>query len=332
MQAEAAEYIVFISFLLLSLAAVLLFILSSAKDRRTGLMLAATFGLSFLAAMAWYILQAPAYFTPLLIGLLSLTLFFTLMTFCYSSHGPGFYAFLADALLLMLCLSTAFGVQQAMNFMAAMAIGGAFGAVSNGKVFHFNGNKTKFKPSAHRRHLEIKRDIFQIAIGAAVILVILTYGVYARTIVFAAILLGLAYSNVVGRIHGVPFAGFLHSMERSRTTFGLGALYLAVGVAMILGMVASTDLILLSLIALFFGDSAATIGGTLFGSIKLPYNRSKSLQGLIGYFVVVAALGYFVVGVYSLIIGLMFAVVESMDLHIDDNLAIALFTVVISFV
>ena len=324
-------YAFFALFLLLSLGGAALFTLSTSKDLRTRVMFAATFLLSLVVALAWYAGPAGVTSLPMVIGLLSLTMFFALVSFCYASYASGFNVFIISALLLMLCLSTAFGVHT-IDFMASMAIGGTIGLISNEKVFRLNSNKTKFKSGSRRGNLEIKRDIFQIAIGAGVMAAMLIFGIYSRTIVFAAIILGLIYSNVVSGSPDAPFGEFLHSMERGKTTFGLGAFYLAIGVTIILGMVANSQLALLGLIALLFGDSAATITGTLFGSIKLPHNKSKSLQGLLGYFAVVTVLGYFVIGIYSPLIGLVFAVVESIRLHIDDNIAVALFTVVVSLI
>ncbi len=327
----SVDYAVFGSFLLLSIAASALFIIGSAHDRRSRMLLSVPFVASALIAMAAYLHAYGPSQPGLTLSLISASIFFTLAALCYVKKPKTFYMSMLEGILVVLCSATAFGLHS-MAMIAALAIGGLLGIVWNDKEFHIRRSWRKFEPDRNKKHLEIKRDIFQILIGAVVILAILALGGYARPVVFSLVVLGLVYSNLISTNPRAPFGGFLASMERSSTTFGIGAFYLAMGVSLILGLVTSMPLVLLSLAALFFGDSAATIVGVLFGSIKLPYNRSKSVQGLFGYFAVVALFGYPIVGAYSIVAGLAFAVVESLRVPIDDNIAVAIFTVVISII
>lgn len=331
MQSLYLEYLIFGAFLAIGFISTALFILYSSKSSRIRLLLVLPFVVSTVLALAAYSDYAIQYWMPLLLGLLAMTISFTLAAFCYVNRSRAFYIFMADALVVMLCIVVSFGL-HAMQFMSSFAIGGLVGTLSNEMVFHFRGPRRDYGTEKDGRRVEIRRDLFQTLLGIVVISVILLVGSVSIMVVLALIIFAMLYSNLASTTSHAPFAGFFRSMERSNTTFGLGATYLAIGIALVLGLVGNAQLAMLGLIALFFGDAAATIIGVRFGKTKLPYNRRKSLEGLLAYFIVVSIMGYFVVGIYSPVVGLMFSVVESMKLRLDDNIAIALFTVVISFI
>jgi len=66
-----------------------------------------------------------------------------------------------------------------------------------------------------------------------------------------------------------------------------------------------------------------------YRSRKLPYNRRKSYAGTIGFLIATAVPGVIILGLWGIPLALILTAVESIELPIDDNLAIPIATVII---
>ena len=170
---------------------------------------------------------------------------------------------------------------------------------------------------------EDKRQLIHIAIGiAAVILLLSIQRPQFVAVTFAIILLGLLLINfrfldkkleIVEKIVGL--------FERDNVRFaGWGSACYATGVLIIATFLTGTDSIIAGIIILALGDGMASIIGKR-GRIKLPFNRNKSLEGTLAFFVF-SLPAYFFIGQNGIVIALICAIVESLDLKLDDNLII----------
>ncbi len=172
--------------------------------------------------------------------------------------------------------------------------------------------------------VEGNRDAFQIFVG---LLIALAYFLApperADLAVLAAIILGYGFVSLIMNSDLGELSRMFKNFERKGVRYASGASWLAIGMLLSLSVLQSAHQILLVIAALFFADSAATIIG-MRSKRKLFYNNRKSYAGTIAYFLIVAAFGYFLIGAFALVAAAVAALVESVDIHIDDNLDVAI--------
>lgn len=177
------------------------------------------------------------------------------------------------------------------------------------------------------KKLEKRRDIVQILLGVIAIGAFVLIRQYAYVAVFLLVLLGYAVSSFAA--HGKS-RGFLKSIEREGSIFGAGAVYMAVGTMLILGSIPSYDFAILSLVALLICDAIATIIG-VHGRHKLPYNKEKTIEGTVAYFIALSVIGFFFVSYYSIIFAVVLAILESAVQSVDDNIAVPVGSIIIYY-
>ncbi len=259
------------------------------------------------------------YGIPYLAGMASLTVFFALAALNHARHHFDFYAFAGSSVVVSLSLIAAFGpIYQYL--LSSFGIGILAGALPGRSLL---GGASTHRPrpmQVRESRLEIRRDLFQILLGLIVLSIILAAPSVSGPVVLALLIVALFYSDFASTGNHDPVTGFLRSIERSGTTFGTGALYLAGGTAIIIGFISQQGFMLTALLALFVGDAAATIVGLTYGRTMLPYNKSKSVEGLLAYVSVVAACGYIFIGAYALLLGIVLALIEGLRIRVDDNL------------
>jgi dolichol kinase len=130
---------------------------------------------------------------------------------------------------------------------------------------------------------------------------------------------------IVWMRHGrkIPVVGwFERTFEREGVRFpGYGAFWYVVGSLIFVLFVHDAGRIAAMLVALALGDSASTIIG-IRGGHPLFYNRQKTLEGSIAFFVLSLPV-CLILGIESgLFFALLMAIVEGLPLPIDDNLMI----------
>ena len=111
--------------------------------------------------------------------------------------------------------------------------------------------------------------------------------------------------------------------------------YMAPVMLLLLFLPGRSELGLMTLGILAFGDGSATLGGTLLGGRRLPWNRRKTWAGLFCFVVfgsIVAAFNYWIearpavpvgtVACIAIVATLMAAIVESLPIRSHDNLRV----------
>ena len=297
--------------------------LAYGKRRREKAIVLSSALVSFAVAYAAVLLAGYAG-AALLSG--AIAVFISLSAFFYLDDNALFYPLVIMGFAYLCLMVLLFGIAaSAPSFAASCGIGLMAGLEA--RVYGFRGRKPQ---KNGRRKLEIRRDVVQIVLGIIVIAVFLAAGrIYGILAVAGLALLGYLFNsasmqaeNAVGR--------FARSFERERAVRGEGALFMAAGSMLILGLVAPVNYALFGLSAIFFADSAATIIGVVAGRRKLPHNRRKSFAGTLSYFVVIEAIGIPLIGLYAIPIGIGLAVVESLPIAFDDNASTSIAFVILS--
>ncbi len=188
-------------------------------------------------------------------------------------------------------------------------------------------NRSREDRTMRKTVIEMRRDLVQMAIGVAVLVVMLIWQQGYLYILFCAVLLAYLFNNLISK-SGIAYRE-LSRFERRDVDFGTGATHLAAGLAILLGF-ASYKLALFGIFPLFFGDALATMTGVSFyRSNKLPYNRRKSFAGTISFFIAAAVPGVIILGLWGVPIALVLTLIESVEIPIDDNIAVPIGTVIL---
>lgn len=187
---------------------------------------------------------------------------------------------------------------------------------------HFTMRESK----KDNKEVERKRDIFQATAGVVILAAfMLLSAAAAYYFLILLILVGYLFRSFVVVSGGNALAKYLAGLEREGAPFGKGAIWLALGSLLTLSFVSPVALVIPVLAAILIADPLATIIGIKAGGYKLPYNRQKTISGFLTYFVVVFAFSFLFARQFSIFIAIVAAVVESLPLHIDDNLDVPLF-------
>ena len=170
---------------------------------------------------------------------------------------------------------------------------------------------------------ELKRKLLHSFFGL-ILISVLFYSGRKNLIILLSLMLLLGSIMVVWRLQGrqIPVAGwFEETFERENVRFpGYGAFWYVVGTLLAALFLGNPDEIAAAILTLAAGDSAATIFGVR-GRHPLPYNRCKTIEGSIAFFVF-SLTAFLFVGWMGVALAALTAVVESLPLPVDDNLTI----------
>ena len=234
-----------------------------------------------------------------------------LITFNILISIYGSKKFFFFALLALLFLPFANGIVSAQGAFLGML---PEAVLMNGK-----------NPKKNKR-LEVKRDIIHLSAGIAVLAIACIFSFWGRDIILALVLIGFALGNYIrlgGRLSAIA------RLEREYTPFGYGAIWLALGITVTMGLLFSNAYMLAVLSTILIGDPLATIMGVKFGRIRIPHNKEKSVAGSLAYFFSVLIISYFFVGYFAAVIAIAASLIESVELRIDDNLTVPVFLILI---
>ncbi|MHB1708848.1 MAG: diacylglycerol/polyprenol kinase family protein [Thermoplasmataceae archaeon] len=199
------------------------------------------------------------------------------------------------------------------------------------RIRDFSHNNDQSRGISKER--EINRDYVQIGIGIIVLIFVLSLGLHdsawiLTVAVLALYLLGNYFSNNGSNY----FGNFLNSLERESTPLGIGAIWLAAGLLLAIGIVGNLQVLAIIIFILMVGDSLATIIGSSVRSPKLPYNRRKSVAGLLADFIPAAIFAFVLLGYTGIVFAAVGSVVESAARYpLDDNYMIPLVLAATSF-
>lgn len=186
------------------------------------------------------------------------------------------------------------------------------------RMHSFNGSGALGSRSREKR-----RDIVQIAIGAVLILALITLN-YSNASVFliSMLLLGVLISNFAISNKGSGIAAVLYGLERKGAALGQGAMWLALGALIGIAFLNGRGAVVV-LSSIFLGDAAATIVGIEYGRHALPHNSGKSVIGSATYFAVALLASYPFIGFPALLTASVATLIESLPWRIDDNFSTA---------
>lgn len=180
---------------------------------------------------------------------------------------------------------------------------------------------------------EEKRKILHIVSGAVFLILLFFFGRTKFVILLIALLLGgLIVINMVLLKIRVPFSGwFIRNFERSDVRFpGYSTAWYLAGILIAASILPIENEIAGTVCALAFGDGISSLIGKK-GKHKLFYNKNKTIEGVVGFFVG-TLLSIFFVGWIAIPFAFITAIFESLPLKIDDNFSVPLFATVFFYI
>ena len=170
---------------------------------------------------------------------------------------------------------------------------------------------------------ELRRKLFHLFFGVFLIL-LLFYSGREHLIIFlgTVLILGIIMILLMQSGSKIPIADWLEeTFERENVRFpGYGAFWYVVGSLLLALFLDNSLKIAAAIVILAAGDSAATIIDIL-GRHHLPYNRKKTWEGSIAFFVFSLSACLFV-GWIGALLAAIAAFVESLPTPVDDNLLV----------
>jgi dolichol kinase len=143
-------------------------------------------------------------------------------------------------------------------------------------------------------------------------------------IVLTAACIGILLMHLALAGTKVPgMAEWIKNVGREGETPGEGALYNALGILFAISLLRDHPLAAISVILILaLGDGLATFAGTRFGRHRLPWNRSKSLEGTAG-FALGASFSWLTMPVAeTILIVMLAAIIESLPMKVNDNIVL----------
>lgn len=254
--------------------------------------------------------------------IMDFAMLFSILPFYYGKHNAKLLVFLLFILAVFAYATAMYGFDL-YKFIEMFAIGTGFGISYRSGL---GGLKRAQKRGS--RKLETTRDLIHIALGIAIFAIFLIFDFYTAAMIAISLIFVAYIFNSIVSMNGRR-SRIIKALEREESLYGLGAIYLAVGAALIIGFIHNLHFALIGFAALFFADPLATIAGLNLDGPKLPYSKKKSVYGTAAFFIAVALIGYVFVGVYSIAFAALLAMVESFDAPVDDNISIALVMVIV---
>ena len=173
---------------------------------------------------------------------------------------------------------------------------------------------------------ETNRKVLHMVAGVAFLLLLIFLDRNKLIALLVLLLLGgLAVINMLLMGWRVPLTGwFLRNFERSGVRFpGYATAWYVSGLLMAATVLHGDGEIAAVICALAFGDGASAILGER-GQKKLFYNKEKTAEGLLAFFIATLSSCLFV-GWIGVLFAALAAVFESLPLGVDDNFTIPLF-------
>jgi dolichol kinase len=169
---------------------------------------------------------------------------------------------------------------------------------------------------------ETGRQLFHMAVGLVALLMLLALGRgFTMAAVFFVIIIGMLLMNarLLGR--GVSVVRwFEERFERENAPLpGWGSACYAAGALLLLAFLTDANGIAAGIFILAVGDSASTMVGRL-GTHAIPYNKGKTFEGALAFFIASLASAYFI-GPLAVPLAMLAACVETLP-GLEDNLAI----------
>jgi dolichol kinase len=192
-------------------------------------------------------------------------------------------------------------------------------------------NETQ-KGGNHRT--EVHRDIVQIITGVIIIIAI----VYIQKVLvegglMLGIILGIILVDIAGIYKNSSVSKVILHFERHNVQPGLGTLWFIAGLMILIAFTERWRIIEIGVFAMAIGDSLATIGGVNIKSMKLFYNKKKSVGGFFCMLIPTAVFAYLILGPIFIILAVIATFAESVSRYpVDDNISIPISVILSRFI
>ncbi len=172
---------------------------------------------------------------------------------------------------------------------------------------------------------ELARQLVHVIAGL-VFMFILTYLGRINLIAIALLLLFIGSLLINFKLTGkrVPMAHDIgDALERQNVRFpGWGPVWYVLGIIILATMLNEDNEIMAGMFILGISDGIATIIG-INGRRKLPYNKEKTIEGSIAFFIT-SLIAYLFIGPKAFPLAAIATITESIKLPIDDNISLPL--------
>lgn len=180
--------------------------------------------------------------------------------------------------------------------------------------------------------LEIRRRGIHITFGLLLIAALLQWGEGSYELIegvlFAVFLIGLWVIDMKLKKRKLPIVDYLlETFERPHALPAYGAFWYGMGALLLLAFVGDVNYICASIAILALGDGVSTLVGRM-GNIRFFYNKKKTLEGSIAFFIASSLASYPFIGFSGVVLALICSFAESMDWGVDDNFIIPLICLV----
>lgn len=281
-----------------------------------------------LYLIAFFLLLYKIFTTRSTIDLV-LFILFTLLSFIAASYSNVNFTILFSGYIIFNVMLSLYGTK----FLEILVIFGAyfifisyytapiliplaifFGGISSYNIYPTK--KQKVKKTTYKK--EVFRNVFTIISGFILIFILLFSTLSPYFVIGIIFLLGLLLLNTSLIYTNGPMSKLLYILERKNFKLGHGAIWLGVGTCFAICYF-SFNYALAVISFIFIADCVSPIFGIKYGSIRLPYNKRKSVIGTFSYFISGAVIAYFFIGYTGIILAIIGAVIESLPTLFDDN-------------
>jgi len=176
--------------------------------------------------------------------------------------------------------------------------------------------------------LEIRRRVVHISFGLFLIAVLSVWGSSSYEIIegllLATFLVGLWIVDMKLKKRKLPVVDYvLDNFERPHALPAYGAFWYGLGVLLLMSFTNNLSYLCASIAILAVGDGASTLAGRN-GTARIFYNRKKTLEGSIAFFITGSFASYFFIGLSGVLLSFICSIAESIDWGVDDNFIIPL--------
>ncbi len=180
--------------------------------------------------------------------------------------------------------------------------------------------------------LEIKRKIFHI-IALLLWIIPISFLSFFENIVIFILVIGINTAIVLKmKPFYLVFDFFIKHFERDKNLKypGIQSLYANIGI--FLTYLIFKELALVGIVVLAVGDGLSTLVGKVFGKNKLFYNKDKTWEGCIAFFIgAFLILSFFKDLKSSILIAGISSLLETLNVRIDDNFILPLSATLIAY-
>ncbi len=172
-------------------------------------------------------------------------------------------------------------------------------------------------------NLELRRKLVHIS-GIIFVPIFITINDKHLIIIllFSTIIILLLISYSYKKFGMFSFLKLFERVEDLKTFPAKGAIFFFLGL-IIVAVISDIKTLIIATLILSLSDGFSTIVGKAFGKRPLPYNKNKTLEGTIVFFLISFLILINFYDIFSSIIfSLIVSIVESLNLKINDNLSI----------